>query len=148
MPTDDNSLKFGPYRLHPVQGLTHGDREIHVTPKSLAVLYMLVRRSGEIVTKKELFDTAWSGRSVTDAALSSCIRELRQALGDDARKPSYLETVHRRGFRFITPCSKFDEGGVLPRPDNLRHERELDALGVYVDRGRRVLVQHVVEQGA
>ena len=147
MPTDDNSLTFGPYRLHPVQGLTHGDREIHLTPKSLAVLYMLVRRSGEIVTKKELFDTAWSGRSVTDAALSSCIRELRQALGDDARKPSYLETVHRRGFRFITPCSKFDEGGEVPRPDNLRHERELEALGVYLDRARRGSVQLVAVQG-
>jgi DNA-binding winged helix-turn-helix (wHTH) protein/tetratricopeptide (TPR) repeat protein len=148
VPTDDIALQFGPYRLHPVQGLTRGDREIHVTPKSLAVLYMLARRSGEIVTKRELFDTAWSGRSVTDAALSSCIRELRQALGDDARKPSYLETVHRRGFRFITPCGEISEGEAAPRPVDVRHARELDALGEYLDRARRGSARLVAVNGA
>jgi TolB-like protein len=79
------------------------DREIRVTPRSLAVLYMLARRSREVVTKLELFEAIWPDAVVTDAALSSCIRELRRTLGDDARDPRFIETVHRRGFRFLPP---------------------------------------------
>jgi DNA-binding winged helix-turn-helix (wHTH) protein len=136
VPSDDTSLQFGSYRLHPVQGLTKENREIHITPKSLAVLYALARRSGEIVTKKELFESAWPDRLVTDAALSSCIRELRKALGDDARNPQYLETVHRRGFRFLATCADTvgDRLATEPvEPAGKRYENELDALGAFLD---------------
>ncbi len=131
MSTDVVSLRFGPYRLHPVQGLTEGDREIRVTPKSLAVLYALARRSGEIVTKEELFETAWPARLVTDSALSSCIGELRQALDDNARKPRYIETVHRRGFRFLQPCGEItrDPWKSVPKAEPpAGYEREFAAL--------------------
>ena len=50
-------------------------------------------------------DAAWEGRIVGDEALTSCIQELRQGLRDHARKPRYLETVHKRGFRFIAPLT-------------------------------------------
>ena len=106
MPTDDPHLGFGPYTVHPAQGLRCGDREIRVTPKSLALLYALAERSGEVVTKAELLDIVWHGRPVTDAALSACIRELRKALGDDAREPSFIETVHRRGFRLLLAATR------------------------------------------
>lgn len=92
-------ISFGPYRINLEQGLFSGDEEIRVTPKSLAVLCELAKRSCQVVTKAELFDTVWSGRVVSDSALSSCIRELRRALGDDARNPDYIETLHGRGFR-------------------------------------------------
>jgi TolB-like protein len=92
-------ISFGPYRVHPTQGLFRGDAEIRITPKSLAVLYELPKRSRQVVTKAQLFDTVWSDTVVSDAALSSCVRELREALGDDARNPRYIETMHRRGFR-------------------------------------------------
>jgi TolB-like protein len=92
-------IRFGPYRVHPTQGLFRGGAEIRVTPRSLAVLYELARRSRQVVLKSELFDTVWSDTVVSDAALSSCVRELRLALGDDARQPSYIETLHGRGFR-------------------------------------------------
>jgi TolB-like protein len=97
--TEAGSMSFGPYRVHPKQGLFCGDAEIHVTPKSLAVLCELAKRSRQVVSKGELFDTVWSDRVVSDAALSSCIRELRYVLGDDARNPRYIETLHGRGFR-------------------------------------------------
>jgi TolB-like protein len=99
-------IRFGAYRIHPTQGLSHGDREIRVTPKSLAVLYTLASRAPHVVTKAELFDTVWSGRVVSDAALSSCIRELRIALGDDAGRPEFIETVHRRGFRLLSAADE------------------------------------------
>jgi DNA-binding winged helix-turn-helix (wHTH) protein/predicted ATPase len=95
-------IRFGRYRLHPVQGLSRGNLAIHLTPKSLALLQMLVSRAGELVTKDELFQEVWPRLVVTDASLTTCIQELRTALQDDARKPRFIETVHRRGYRFIS----------------------------------------------
>jgi DNA-binding winged helix-turn-helix (wHTH) protein/predicted ATPase len=99
------TIRFGRYCLHPAQGLRRGKQEVRITPKSLSVLRALVERSEEIVTKDELFRMVWSDTAVSDAALTSCIQELRHALQDDARAPRFIETVHRRGFRFLVPCS-------------------------------------------
>jgi TolB-like protein len=108
LPKDALSIRFGPYRVHPLQGLLLGEREIRVTLKSLAVLYALARRAHKVVSKAELFEEVWPSTVVTDAALSSCIRELRQALGDDAREPRFIETVHRRGFRLLATATFAD----------------------------------------
>jgi DNA-binding winged helix-turn-helix (wHTH) protein len=97
----DRAIRFGRYCLHPKQGLTRGKTEVRVTRKALAVLSALAARPGQIVTKEELFRTVWPDTAVSDAALSSCILELRHALHDDARCPRYIETVHRTGFRFL-----------------------------------------------
>jgi predicted ATPase len=96
---------FGRYQLDPGQGLTRGEREIRLTPKSLSVLLVLAERAGRVVTRGEFFRTAWAGTVVSDAALTSCIQELRHALGDQARRPRFIETVHRRGYRFVARTS-------------------------------------------
>ena len=67
---------------------------------------MLVARAGQPVSKEDLFATVWSDTAVSDDALTSCIQELRRALGDDARQPRYIETRHRRGYRFVAPLSE------------------------------------------
>ena len=98
----DQLLSFGPYRLDPQTGqLWRGKQEVKLTPKAAAVLRYLVTQAGQVVTKDELFAGVWPETVVSDAALTSCIQELRQALHDHARKPRYIETVHRRGFRFL-----------------------------------------------
>jgi DNA-binding winged helix-turn-helix (wHTH) protein/predicted ATPase len=99
--TPDRPVRFGRYTLDR-DGLWRGRQEVRLTPKALAVLRVLVERAGRLVSKQDLLDTAWPGISVSDAALSSCIQEIRQALHDDARQPRYLATVHRRGFRFVS----------------------------------------------
>ncbi len=66
---------------------------------------MLAERAQELVTKQELFDRVWGGMAVSDDALTSCIQELRGALGDDARRPRYIETRHRRGYRLMVPAT-------------------------------------------
>ena len=66
---------------------------------------MLAERAQELVTKQELFDRVWGGLAVSDDALTSCIQELRGALGDDARRPRYIETRHRRGYRLMVPAT-------------------------------------------
>lgn len=100
--TSTFGIRFGRYRFHHVQGLTRGRQEVRVTPKSLAVLRHLLERSGEVVTREELFQAVWPDTAVSDSALTTCIQELRRALGDDARQPRYIETIHRRGFRFLS----------------------------------------------
>jgi TolB-like protein/DNA-binding winged helix-turn-helix (wHTH) protein/Tfp pilus assembly protein PilF len=98
----DPVLHFGPYRLEVSNEQLWRDTQlVRLTPKALQVLCMLAEHSGQLVTKEELFQVVWSETVVSDAALTSCIQELRQALGDNARSPRYIETVHRRGFRFL-----------------------------------------------
>ena len=80
-------IRFGPYRLDPVQGLKRGQREVRLTPRSLAVLGLLASQPGRVVTKDELFTTVWQDTAVTDAALATCIQEIRRALGDTVARP-------------------------------------------------------------
>jgi class 3 adenylate cyclase len=78
-----------------------GERLLKLTPRAFAVLHYLSDHAGRLVTKDELMQTVWTDTVVTDGALATSIRELRKALDDDAQSPQYIETVHRRGYRFI-----------------------------------------------
>lgn len=99
-------LAFGPFRLELANArLWRGDRPVPLQPKALTVLHFLAERAGRLVTKDELLDAGWPGVFVGDAALKVCVREIRRALEDDAASPTYVETVHRRGYRFIAPVS-------------------------------------------
>jgi DNA-binding winged helix-turn-helix (wHTH) protein/tetratricopeptide (TPR) repeat protein len=99
-------IRFGRYTLDATQGLARAGKEVRLTPKSLAVLWILADRAGRVVTKAELFDSAWPDAAVTDSALATCVQEIRRALGDDPRTPRYIETVHRRGYRFVAPTTQ------------------------------------------
>ena len=100
-------VSFGRHRFEPDTGrLWTDEREIKLTPKASAVLGRLIERAGALVSKQELFDTVWSSTVVGDDALVTCIQELRKALGDDARQPTYIETRHRLGYLFVAPLSR------------------------------------------
>lgn len=102
----EHAVSFGAYRFETETGrLWSGEREIRLTPKAAAVLKQLVRHAGEPVSKSDLFDTVWSGTAVSDDALTSCIQELRRAFEDDPRQPRFIETRHRRGYRFVAELS-------------------------------------------
>jgi len=81
----ERTLTFGRYRLDPRSGLMSGAREVHLTPKALALLSFIAERPGEVITKEELFRSVWPEATVGDAALVTCIQEIRKALRDDAR---------------------------------------------------------------
>src|SRR5215510_8833935 len=105
MPSSKTSMEqavvFDRHRFDPRTGrLWAGRREVGLTPRAAAVLAALVARAGELVTRQELFERVWGDTVVSDAALSACIKELRGALADDARRPRFIETRHRRGYRF------------------------------------------------
>jgi TolB-like protein/DNA-binding winged helix-turn-helix (wHTH) protein/predicted Zn-dependent protease len=98
----DSVVSFGSYRLDGGTGqLWRGKQEVKVPPKAFTALRYFTDHPGQLVTKDGLFAAVWPQTIVTEATLASCIQELRSALRDDARAPRYIETVHRRGFRFI-----------------------------------------------
>jgi DNA-binding winged helix-turn-helix (wHTH) protein len=110
------SLCFGEFRLDGASGtLSRDGRHQHLTPKAFDLLRFLIERPGELVTKEALFAAIWPGITVTDDALTRCIGELRRALGDDPRRPTFLETVHRRGFRFLARVTADGARRVRPR---------------------------------
>ena len=96
-------LEFEGFRLDPANArLWRGDDPIALAPKPFEVLCRLVERAGELVTKDELLDTVWSNLHVSEFSLSVAISTLRSALGDDPNAPRYIQTVSRRGYRFIS----------------------------------------------
>jgi DNA-binding winged helix-turn-helix (wHTH) protein/pimeloyl-ACP methyl ester carboxylesterase len=103
----EHGVAFGGYRFETETGrLWSGTREIHLTPKASDVLKTLVLHAGELVSKENLFATVWNGTAVSDDALTSCIQELRRALEDDSKEPRFIETRHRRGYRFVAPLTE------------------------------------------
>lgn len=96
------ALTFGEFRLDPVSGqLYRGATPVPLAPKAFALLHCLARSPGRLISKNELLDTLWPGVYVTDAVLKTAIRELRRALDDDSHSPRFIQTAHRRGYRFI-----------------------------------------------
>ncbi|MEL7054524.1 MAG: winged helix-turn-helix domain-containing protein, partial [Cyanobacteria bacterium J06588_5] len=81
--------------------LWQGTAAIPLTPKAMAVVEYLVAHTGAIATKEALLNTVWANEDVSEYALTSIIRDLRRALGDSTKNPRYIQTVHRRGYRWI-----------------------------------------------
>ncbi len=111
------TYRFGPYTLDPGSyRLLNGDEIIQLSPKIIDLLLYLVARQPALVSKEDLFKALWPDVAVTDNALTQAVSELRQALGDDPSKPTYVQTVARRGYRFIAPVATAAPGGVMPQP--------------------------------
>ena len=118
----DYAISFEGYRFDPATGrLWSGSEEIRLTPKAAAVLHVLVTHAGTPVSKDALFASVWKGTAVSDDALTSCIQELRRALADDSREPRFIETRHRRGYRFVARLAEAQApaaaGTAAPPPD-------------------------------
>jgi DNA-binding winged helix-turn-helix (wHTH) protein/predicted ATPase len=107
-------IAFGKFRLDLTnECLWQGTRAISLRPKAFAVLKLLVEHPGLLVTKQQVLDTVWPGTFVGDAVLKDNVRQLREALHDDAGSPVYIETAHRRGYRFI---AKLSEAAAIKNP--------------------------------
>jgi len=100
-------ISFGGYQFDVTAGrLWFGTEELRLTPKASAVLKVLVTHAGNLVSKEDLFASVWSDTAVSDDALTSCIQELRRALGDNSKQPRFIETRHRRGYRFVASITE------------------------------------------
>lgn len=93
---------FGPFRLDVrAETLYEGDRLVALPSRAIAVLALLADRRGQVVTKDELLAAAWPDSFVSEDSLTHAVSLLRSALGEDPRSPRYLQTVPRRGYRFV-----------------------------------------------
>lgn len=100
------TLEFGPFCFLPGNGLWRDGTEVPLPPRALGVLTALATQPGTVVSKQTLMDAVWKDAFVTEASLLEAIRVLRVALGDDRLNPTYIQTVHRRGYRFIAAVEK------------------------------------------
>jgi adenylate cyclase len=102
MSSEDRPFHFGDFTLLPAEWqLTRAGREVPLRPKVFDTLLCLVRRGGHAVRTGTLLDEVWTDTHVSDAVLTHCITEARQALGDDARRPRFIKTVPRLGYKFV-----------------------------------------------
>ena len=99
-------LVFGSFQLDlRDERLWCGPEVVRLPPKPFAVLACLVTQAGQLVTKEALLETIWPATVVSESSLMVAIRTLRRVLGDQARTPRFIETVHGRGYRFVAPVS-------------------------------------------
>ena len=126
-------LAFGQFRLDRANAmLRRGHDRVVLAPKPFEVLCCLVERPGELVTKDELLAAVWSDLHVSESSLTVAINALRSALGDDRQAPHYIETVTRRGYRFIASV-----GAVQSSNDEQPLEERTDVPEGLTDQRRR-----------
>ena len=100
------SLYFDEFRLDPAERrLTRDGAPVELSGRYLDALVVLVGTPGKLVSKERFLEEVWHGVPVTDEALTQCIKALRRALGDDAARPRFIETVPKYGYRFISEVS-------------------------------------------
>src|SRR6478672_13862238 len=103
----DRSLTFGDFSLDLAkEQLFCSGEVVALTPKAFVVLRRLVDDGGQLVSKEELLQAGWPKTHVSHGVLKVIILEIRRALGDDPAAPSFIETVPRRGYRFIAPRAR------------------------------------------
>lgn len=106
--------------------LLRNGRVVRLKPQPFKLLQLLVARAGEVVTREEIRQTLWGAETYVDfeQGVNSAIKQVREALNEDADHPLYLETVPKRGYRFTAPIEG-DQPGVLPRGTDLKLHKAL-----------------------
>jgi TolB-like protein/Flp pilus assembly protein TadD len=122
-PDYNGAVRFGPFELDTRAGhLRKGKLCLHLQPQPFKVLSLLVSRAGQLISREEIRQELWHQDTFVDfeQGLNVCIRQIRTALNDSAAAPRFVETVPRRGYRFIAPAtqvaraSTVDSLAVLP----------------------------------
>lgn len=101
---EEKGFRFGEFFLNPdEQILKRNGIEVQLTPKAIEVLTELVRHPGHVVSKSQLMESVWANSMVEEANLPFTVGLVRKALGDDVKKPRFIETLSKKGYRFIEP---------------------------------------------
>src|SRR5437867_2832264 len=118
------TLRFGSFEVDLASGeLRRQGLKISLQDQPFRLLALLLERAGEVVTREELRDKLWPADTFVDFdhSLNTAVRKLREALGDSAETPRYVETLARRGYRFVAPLA--EPGPTAP----LAHSADADA---------------------
>ena len=96
------ALRVGDWEIAPeLNQISRAGESARLEPKAIGLLVFLAQRAGEVVSREELLTALWPGVVVGDNALTQAVTKLRRALGDTARKPAYIESISKRGYRLI-----------------------------------------------
>lgn len=117
-----NSFQFGEFTLDSSERiLFRNGRPVALTPKAFSLLVTLLESRGHLVEKEHLMEAVWAGSFVEQGNLTFTINQLRKALGDNSQNPRFIETVPRRGYRFIAGAStNLEQDGIANRTCRLR----------------------------
>ena len=139
-------IRFGPFTLDGHSGeLRNGPTRLKVPDQSIAILQALLERPGELVTREALRNRLWGPDTFVDfeAGLNAAVRRLREALNDSADVPRYVETLPRRGYRFIAPVEGASSAAP-PAPAALVGAEAPASAPTETARAGRVRLRHVV----
>lgn len=96
--------QFGAYRLNEGrEELSGPDGIVPIERQPLELMALLLRNHDRVVSKDEIIDTVWQGRAISDAAISTAVKQARRAIGDTGEAQAFIKTVYGRGFRFAAP---------------------------------------------
>jgi TolB-like protein len=110
--------QFGPFELDlATVELRNGDAACCLEPQVFALLALLVENRERLVSKEEIIDKVWDGRVVSDAAVASRVKSVRQALGDSGKSQQFVRTIHGRGYRFVAEARA--SHGTAARPSGV-----------------------------
>jgi len=124
-----SAVHFGPFVLDGTDdGLWRGLERGKLTAKAEAVLRYLVAHPGRLVRKADLLAAIWPDVHVSDWVLTTCMRELRHVLGDEAKAPRYIATVHRQGYRFIASVNKAGLASVCTKTPEAQHSLQIASI--------------------
>lgn len=131
--------EFGPYRLDAAERtLWRGAEAVHLTPKEFDTLLVFVKGGGRLMSKEELLKEIWPNTFVEEATLAQNVFTLRKALakGDEGGAQQYIETVPRRGYRFVAKVSERVQTGATHAPAEPFVASPAALTGAHVDEGR------------
>lgn len=129
--------KFGAFELDPAnECIWHSGQRLTLTPRPFAVLRYLVENPQRLVTHDELLEALWPETYVQPQVLRTYILELRKLLGDDPASPQFIQTVPKRGYRFLAQVTQESEAGEA-RSTLVGRDAELAALYAQLDRARK-----------
>src|SRR6188474_1624111 len=109
---ESHSYEFGRFRLKTAERVLLREGElVPLTPKVFDILVALVEHGGQVVAKDDLMKRVWPNTFVEEGNLTQNVSLLRKALGESANGPQFIETVPRRGYRFVAPVNRVAENG-------------------------------------
>jgi DNA-binding winged helix-turn-helix (wHTH) protein len=114
--TNPTILRFGTFELDlEAQQLLKAGRTVRLQPQPFKLLCLLAMQAGKVISREEIRAALWSGDTFVDfdQGVNFAIRQVRDALGEDAESPVYIQTIPRRGYKFVAPVTAV-EGEALP----------------------------------
>jgi DNA-binding winged helix-turn-helix (wHTH) protein len=126
-------IQFGECTFDPVRReVRRADRAAHLSPKAFELLRVLVESRPRALSKEELFGTLWPGTFVTEASLAGLVAEVRREIGDEAREPRFLRTIHGYGYAF-------SEDGTTAAPEERVYRLILGSREIAIGAGENTI---------